>query len=192
LGRYIDQNGSKNAPANDPTIIHSSVSSAPASAPTSDPAAWAIIKEYVGTDMSFPDAEARLKAYLGHRFHFADWKSAFDAVFVAEDNIPAVVAAIETMAAQAIATSASSSSPAAPAPSPNSSIASFSQLQDLEADLIHVIDNLQKRKCIRGTAPTLEELLNPVEETEIGHSDYRFLGGDDEIVAEALRTTTST
>jgi len=140
--------------------------------------------------MSFPDAEARLKAYLGCRFRFADWKSAFDAVFEAEDDIPAAVAVIETMAAQTIAAT-TSSSPAAPAPSPNLSIPPLSQLQGLEADLIHAVDSLQKRKRIRGTAPTLEDLLNPIEETEIGHSDYRFPGGDDEIVAEALRATTN-
>jgi len=70
------------------------------------------------------------------------------------------------------------------------SIAPLSQLQGLEADLIHAVDSLQKCKRIRGTAPTLED-LNPIEETEIGHSDYRFPGGNDEIVAEALRATTN-
>jgi len=47
------------------------------------------------------------------------------------------------------------------------SIAPLSQLQGLEADLIHAVDSLQKCKRIRGTAPTLED-LNPIEETEIG------------------------
>ena len=57
---------------------------------------------------------------------------------------------------------------------------------------MHAVNSLQQRKHICGTAPTLEDLLNPIEETEIGHSDYRFLGGDNEIVAEALRTTMDT
>jgi len=130
--------------------------------------------------MTFTDAEARLQAYLGCQFHFA-----------------AAAAAIEQMAAQAIAsppatTSPSSSPPAAPVPFPNSSVASLSQLQDLEAKLMHAVNSLQQRKRIRGTAPSLEDLLNPIEETEIGHSDYRFPGGDDEIIAEARRTTTET
>ncbi|KAH9013972.1 hypothetical protein EDB85DRAFT_894205 [Lactarius pseudohatsudake] len=139
--------------------------------------------------MSLPDAKARLQAHLGHQFCFADWKSAFDIVFEAEDDIPAAAAAIEKMATQAIAhypaTMATSS--------PNPSIAphaSFSQLQDLEADLMCAIDSLQQRKHIHGTAPTLEDLLNLIEETEIGHSDYWFPGGDDEIVAEALHMIT--
>ncbi|KAH9010168.1 hypothetical protein EDB83DRAFT_2173810, partial [Lactarius deliciosus] len=148
---------------------------------TSDPVAWAIVKEYARTDMSLPDAEARLQAHLGHHFCSADWKSAFDIIFEAEDDIPAAAAMIEKMATQAIAHTMTVSSP-------NPSIAthaSFSQLKDLEADLMCAIDSLQKCKCIRGTALTLEDLLNPIEETEIGHSDYQFPGSDDKIVAEA-------
>ncbi|KAH9160083.1 hypothetical protein EDB89DRAFT_1915231 [Lactarius sanguifluus] len=138
--------------------------------------------------MSLPDAKARLQAHLGHDFHFADWKSAFDIIFEAEDDIPAAAAAIEKMATQAIAHTMTTSSPN-PSIAPH---ASFSQLQDLEADLMCAIDSLQQRKHIRGTAPTLEDLLNPIEETEIGHSDYWFPGGDDEIVAEALHIITGT
>ena len=195
FGRYINQNGSTNTSTNPSTASPLSIPSVPPSVPTSDPAAWAIIKEYAGTEMTFTDAEARLQAYLGRQFHFADWKSAFDVVFEAEEDIPAAAAAIEKMATQAIgsslaATSSSSRPPAAPAPSPNPSVAPFSQLQGLEVDLMRAVDDLQQRKRIRGTAPTLEDLLNPIEEIEIGHSDYRFPGGDDEIVAEALRATT--
>ncbi|KIM74848.1 hypothetical protein PILCRDRAFT_14146 [Piloderma croceum F 1598] len=128
--------------------------------------------------MSFTDAEAHLQAYLGGRFHFTDWKSAFDAIFEAKEDIPAAAAAIEQMAAKAITsslatTSPSLSSPATPAPSPNPSVAScISQLQDLEAGLMHAVNSLQQCKRTRSTAPTLKDILNPIEETEIGHSDY--------------------
>jgi hypothetical protein len=37
--------------------------------------------------------------------------------------------------------------------------------------------------------PTLEELLNPDGEDEIGDSPHRFPGGDDEILAEAVKQT---
>jgi hypothetical protein len=40
---------------------------------------------------------------------------------------------------------------------------------------------------IVGTAPTLDELLNPIKEQEIGDSLYRFPGGDADILAEATR-----
>ena len=85
--------------------------------------------EYMGADMSFPDAEACLKVYLGCWCCFADQMSAFDAVFKVVDNI---------LAPQAIVT-ITSSSPAAPAPSLNFSVAPFGQPQGLEANLIHVM-----------------------------------------------------
>lgn len=46
------------------------------------------------------------------------------------------------------------------------------------------VEDLKRRKCIVGTPLTLEEILNPVEEKEIGDSTYRFEGGDDEIVTQ--------
>ena len=46
---------------------------------------------------------------------------------------------------------------------------------------------LGDHKQIRGTRPTLEDLLNPVEEREIGESKFRFPGGDAEIIAKVIR-----
>ena len=45
------------------------------------------------------------------------------------------------------------------------------------------VKELVKRRRIIGSPPTLEDLVNPVEECEIGDSLYRFEGGDAEIVA---------
>ena len=52
------------------------------------------------------------------------------------------------------------------------------------------VDELWKRRRLR-TRPTLEDLLNPIEENEVGDSPYRFPGGDEEIIAEAQRLTTA-
>jgi hypothetical protein len=57
---------------------------------------------------------------------------------------------------------------------------------------MHAVNSLQQHKHICGTAPILEDLLNPIEETEIGRSDYQFPGGNNEIVTEALHTTANT
>ena len=46
------------------------------------------------------------------------------------------------------------------------------------------IEELVRRRQIIGPPPTLEDLVNPVEEREIGDSLYRFDGGDAKIVAE--------
>ncbi|KAG1895336.1 uncharacterized protein F5891DRAFT_984280 [Suillus fuscotomentosus] len=50
---------------------------------------------------------------------------------------------------------------------------------------MNTIEDLQHRKRICGTAPTLEDLLNPIKEDVIGHTGLEFPGGDDEIIAEA-------
>ncbi|KIJ51658.1 hypothetical protein M422DRAFT_157586 [Sphaerobolus stellatus SS14] len=55
-------------------------------------------------------------------------------------------------------------------------------LQTVENELQDCIDELKRRKRIIGTPLTLQDLLNPVEEQEIGQSQYAFAGGDDEIV----------
>ena len=46
------------------------------------------------------------------------------------------------------------------------------------------VAELVKRKRIIGCPPSLEDLVNPAEEQEIGDSPYKFEGGDAEIVAE--------
>jgi len=55
---------------------------------------------------------------------------------------------------------------------------------------MNTVKDLQHRKRIRGTAPTLEDLLNPIEEDIIGCTGLEFPGGDDEIIAEVTRPTT--
>jgi hypothetical protein len=37
-----------------------------------------------------------------------------------------------------------------------------------------------------GTAPTLEDLLDPVEELKVSESPYDSLGGDEEIMQQAV------
>ena len=50
--------------------------------------------------------------------------------------------------------------------------------------LVFNVAELVKRKRIIGCPPSLEDLVNPAEEQEIGDSPYKFEGGDAEIVAE--------
>jgi len=45
------------------------------------------------------------------------------------------------------------------------------------------VEELVRHQRIIGPPPTLEDLVTPVEEREIGDSPYRFEGGDAEIVA---------
>ena len=54
---------------------------------------------------------------------------------------------------------------------------------DLENKLQDCINELKKCNRIIGTPLTLEEMLNLVEEREIGLSLYIFEGGDEEIIS---------
>ncbi|TFK35609.1 hypothetical protein BDQ12DRAFT_737502 [Crucibulum laeve] len=56
------------------------------------------------------------------------------------------------------------------------------ELEEAEAALLDAVGQLHSRRRIIGTTMSLEEMLNPVEELEIGDSPYKFEGGDDEIV----------
>jgi hypothetical protein len=57
-------------------------------------------------------------------------------------------------------------------------------LSTAERDLENVVQDLVRRKRIIGTTLTLEEMLNPLEENEVGESTYQFEHGDDEIIAK--------
>jgi hypothetical protein len=48
------------------------------------------------------------------------------------------------------------------------------QLENLETELVNAVTELKARKRIVGTPPSLEDLLNPIEEKEVGDSPYAF------------------
>jgi len=52
------------------------------------------------------------------------------------------------------------------------------QLVNVEQGLMDSIEELVKCKRITGPPPTLEDLVNPMKEQEVGDSPYRFEGGD--------------
>ena len=60
------------------------------------------------------------------------------------------------------------------------------QIVAIKKELIASVEDLQKRNRIFGVLPTLEELLDPVEENaELEDSPHSFPGGDLEIVKQA-------
>jgi hypothetical protein len=65
---------------------------APASSdPLQDEASWDILEEYLTSEMSFPQLEAKLLSHLGSRYHEVDWAEAKHTLFSAnEDNVQAL------------------------------------------------------------------------------------------------------
>ena len=166
------------------TVITVSPTPCSTKAALADNGAWGILQEFAnGTISSLPQTESRLEVHLGDRYRFIDWKPAFDAVFAAEDDVGKAISAIETLEKQA--RTETTTAPTIPSPTPPR--LALNQLTMLENDLMECVTKLGDRKRIRGTCPTLEDLLNPVEEREIGESDFLFPGGDGEIIAKVIR-----
>ncbi|KAF8997433.1 hypothetical protein BDQ17DRAFT_1429115 [Cyathus striatus] len=59
-----------------------------------------------------------------------------------------------------------------------------SEISIEENTLMESVKELKRRNRIFGPPPTLDNLVNPQEEQEVGDSPYRFEGGDNDIVKE--------
>jgi hypothetical protein len=148
--------------------------------PRADSGAWDIIRAFATSEMTLPEAEERLKKHLGERYNTCDWHPALDAVMDAEDDTSRAQEAIHHLASK-------SQLPRLVIKLPRrleGHESSVSQIVDVEKELMSSVEELVKRKRIIGCPPTFEELVNPIEEREVGDSPYRFEGGDAEIVAE--------
>jgi hypothetical protein len=152
--------------------------------PTADPIAWDVMIAFAnGTISSMPEAETKLAAHLGNRFSFPQWKTAFDTIFQFEGDESAATDAIKALKEQAVTHHTSRQQVHAP---PSTRL-SLPELDEAENQLMQAVDDLCVRKHIRGERPTLEDLLNPEEEKEVGDSMYRYPGGDADIIAEVKR-----
>jgi hypothetical protein len=149
--------------------------------PLQDLRAWKIIEDFAVDEMTLPEVIGRLESYLGNAYSYGDWKLAIDAVLGAENDSQVAKAAIETLRTQNLqpvsVSPLSASAPELPA-----------QSILLESELMESVQELQKRRRIIGSAPTLDDLLNPISEQEIGQSLFSFEGGDSEIVEEVERS----
>jgi len=129
--------------------------------------------------MTLPKAEECLKKQLGDRYIVRDWKSALDAVMNVEGDILQAQEALHKLASECQLPRFTIK---LPRKSPPES-AAIPQIIETERGLMESVEELVRHQQIIGPPPTLEDLVNLVEECEIGDSPYRFEGGDAEIVA---------
>ncbi|KAG1865846.1 hypothetical protein DFJ58DRAFT_724240 [Suillus subalutaceus] len=126
--------------------------------PHADPGAWSIIRQFADTDdMTLPQAEACLKEHLGNNYVEGDWVDALKAVMDAEGDNIKVAETVEKLAS----------------------------LQTLEHGLMKSIEELTTRRQIIGTPLSVDEILDPQEEKNIG--EVTVYEDDDAIVAEIRR-----
>lgn len=138
-----------------------------------NPVAWDLLRRFATDDaMGLPTAEELMKKALGDQYKDSEWKEAYDAVLAAENDAAAALDAIEKLAAKA-SKNLVIRIPARAQPS---------QTEAIETDLKKVIDDLKERRRIHGEVPTIEELIEPIEEVV---QDPKFtFESDDEIIKQ--------
>jgi hypothetical protein len=131
--------------------------------------------------MSLPEAETCLEQHLTDHYADTDWRPALKAVMDAEGDIATALKAVDTLAATASQrTGLKIWIPAHPKIP--------TQVTTLEIELMDSVGGLKSHNRIFGELLTIEEILDPVEEREVGDDcDYEFPGGDNEIVEEVRR-----
>jgi hypothetical protein len=109
------------------------------------------------------------------RYDAKKWQPALDAVMAAENDDDAALDAIIKLRY--------TSNPVPSIPPPAKAAAQ----SQIETDLMESVAELKNRNRIFGPMPALDDLLDPVEEREVGDSPYLFEGGDEEIAAQVCR-----
>ncbi|KAG2101876.1 uncharacterized protein F5147DRAFT_776530 [Suillus discolor] len=153
------------------------------SRPHVNPAAWNIIRKFMTTEMSLPAVENDLKAHLCEHYVDSDWRPALKAIMDAKGDTDIALNAVNALA-EAVShhTGLKICIPVCPQQADD-------QLSSAEADLMQSVNNLKARNCIFGQLPTLDELLDPAEERDMGEFPA-FEGGDKAIADEVHREVT--
>jgi hypothetical protein len=180
-------------------VASRSSTDAPTAAPTSQTTrAQEILRAWAAdVHMGLPMVKAQLRELLGGDFVEEALDGVFDTVLAAEDNTDAALTALDHHPLPLLPDSASDRSAKPPGstaddgPStvagnaaPVSHVQHISeQGRQLEADLLDKVAELRRRNRIHGEPLTIDELVAPPGEDEVGEDDAVGEGGDDKIVA---------
>ena len=134
---------------------------------------WGIIVQYATEQWSLSQVHRRLQEHLGDQYVASEWNESLDTVLGAEDNSEVALAALDTLLNKW-------------APDTCSELCEVATISDehkkVEEELLDLVAQLKIQRCIIGEPWTLEELLDPEEEQEIGEDPHELEGGDLEIV----------
>ncbi|CAK5273887.1 unnamed protein product [Mycena citricolor] len=144
-------------------------------------AAWDVILTFARSEsMSLPQAEQALEHILGTDYHPKDWQPALDAVMICEGDSFQAESAI-----QKLMPSEETVSPESASPSSGSSPIQHKQfpvdrhMRKAEEALSETLKDMSKCHCIRGPAPSLDNILNPlIEQQDPGTAILGFSDGD--------------
>jgi hypothetical protein len=143
--------------------------------PTNLAAGWDIVVQYATNSCLLPEAHTFLQERLGDQYIASEWHGPLDCASEGNGDANAALAAINALRNKWAPDSPSDSCGAAMITIPD-------EESKVEEELMGLVAQLKARRCITGEPPTLEELLDPEEEREIGQSLDVSEGGDLEIV----------
>lgn len=163
--------------------------SQPGPAPDVTLSAWRIILDFAADEHgTLPAVEDMLRALLGDAASSPLWVKALAIANCEPGEESAALAALETLCTESNMTKPGTP-PRAPAPAPApiqgaprpATRARTAQLLEAERELMDSVQKLKARNRI-WDVPTLDELLDPVEERQVGEGPHE-LATDDQIVA---------
>ncbi|KAG1851585.1 hypothetical protein DFJ58DRAFT_728803 [Suillus subalutaceus] len=135
--------------------------------------------------MSLPAVENNLKAHLHEHYVDSDWRLALKVIMDAKDDTDMALNAVNVLA------EAASHHTGLKIHIPMCSQQAADQLSFTEADLMQSVNNLKAHNHIFGRLLTLDELLDPAEERDMGEFPT-FEGGDKVIADEFCHEVTIT
>ena len=134
-------------------------------------AGWDIVVQFATNSWPIPETHASLQEHLGDQYVASEWKGPLDAALGAEGDAGAALAAINAWRNK---WAPDNLCEAAMTPNDHS---------EVEEELLDLVTQLKARRRITGQPLTLDEMLDPKEEREVGECLNIVDGGDDEIIA---------
>ena len=158
--------------------------------PTNLAAGWDIVVRFATDMWSIPHVHTLLHERLGDRYIASEWNEPLDVISGAEGDVDAALAAVHAWrnrwapdSAPDLPDSASDLPDSASDLCEMATMAIPDEHQEVEVELLDLVAQLKVRRRINGEPLTLEELLDPSEEREIGQCLDVAHGGDMEIVS---------
>jgi hypothetical protein len=146
--------------------------------------------------MTMPEITQNIHGLLGDQFVVKDWHTVFDALGEPDIDVstvldsltlPALPPGPHSLTRVSADVTADSSSTADATPVPILGRAHVSdQGQIIEIELMKKVDELRTRNRLHGPPMSIEDLVMPANEEEVGEHEFIFEGGDQEIAERAL------
>jgi len=133
-----------------------------------------LVVQFATNSWSIPEAHSSLQERLGDQYVASEWDGPLDSASGAEGDTDAALAAVNGWRNKWAPDGPSDLCEVATTPNDHSKV---------EDKLLDLVTELKAQRRITGQPLTLDELLDPKEEREIGEYLNVFDGGDLEIIA---------